>query len=85
MTMGTILLETANPSAHHLNLILLLGIAAFGGTVGAKVFQRLRIPQVVGYIVIGLILGGSALNVITRQVGQCSRLSISSRWASSGL
>jgi len=38
-----------------LNLLLLLGIAAFGGTVGAKIFQKLRIPQVVGYIVIGIV------------------------------
>ena len=68
--MDSILLETASPSAHHLNMILVLGISAFGGTVGAKVFQRLRIPQVVGYIVIGVLLGGSALNLITREAGQ---------------
>jgi len=48
----------------HLNLLLLLGIAVFFGTTGAKLFQKLRIPQVVGYIVIGLILGGSALELI---------------------
>ena len=33
----------------HLNLLLLIGIAIFGGTVGAKIFQKIRIPQVVGY------------------------------------
>lgn len=48
----------------HLNLTLLLGIAVFFGTAGARLFQRLRIPQVVGYIVIGLLLGGSVLNWI---------------------
>jgi Kef-type K+ transport system membrane component KefB len=48
----------------HLNLLLLLGIAVFFGTAGARLFQKLRIPQVVGYIVIGLILGGSALKLI---------------------
>jgi len=68
--MHALLLQTTSSSVHHLNLILVLGIAAFGGTVGAKVFQRLHIPQVVGYIVIGLLLGGSVLNVITAQVGQ---------------
>ena len=41
----------------ELNIILLIGIAVFVGTVGAKIFQRLRIPQIVGYIVIGIILG----------------------------
>lgn len=64
------LLEMPGESVHHLNLILVLGIAVFGGTIGAKLFQRLRIPQVVGYIVIGAILGGSALNVIGPRVAE---------------
>jgi len=38
-------------------IILLIGIAIFGGTVGAKIFQRLHIPQILGYIVIGILLG----------------------------
>ncbi|MDD5459849.1 MAG: cation:proton antiporter [Phycisphaerae bacterium] len=41
----------------EINLILLIGIAVFVGTVGAKVFQRLRIPQIVGYVTIGIVLG----------------------------
>jgi Kef-type K+ transport system membrane component KefB/predicted transcriptional regulator len=65
-----VLLETTGAAAHHLNLMLLLGIAVFGGTIGGKVFQRLRIPQVVGYIVIGLLLGGSVLNVIGPRVAE---------------
>jgi len=69
-TMWSILAEVVNGTAHHLNVILVLGIAVFGGTVGAKIFQRLRIPQVVGYIVIGIVLGGSALNVIDPRVIQ---------------
>jgi Kef-type K+ transport system membrane component KefB/predicted transcriptional regulator len=52
----------------HLNLLLLLGVAVFFGTAGARLFQKLRIPQVVGYIVIGLILGGSALKLINIEV-----------------
>lgn len=39
------------------NIFLLLGIAIFGGTVGAKIIQQLHIPQIIGYIVIGVILG----------------------------
>ena len=54
----------------HLNLLLLLGIAAFGGTIGAKIFQKLRIPQVVGYIVIGIILGSSGFNIISSKTVQ---------------
>ena len=50
----------------HLNVILVVGIAVFGGTIGAHLFQKLRIPQVVGYIIIGLIIGESFLNLIGR-------------------
>ncbi len=50
----------------HLNIILLMGIGVFGGTVGARVFQRFRIPQVVGYITIGLLLG-PLLNILSEQ------------------
>ncbi len=50
----------------HLNLILLMGLAIFFGTAGAGVFQKLRIPQVVAYVVIGLIVGESGLNLIGR-------------------
>ncbi len=42
-----------------MDILLLLGIAIFLGTLGGKIFQRLKIPQVVGYIVIGLLLGKS--------------------------
>jgi Kef-type K+ transport system membrane component KefB/predicted transcriptional regulator len=55
-------------SIHHLNLLFLLGIAVFGGTIGAKIFQKLRIPQVVGYIIIGLIIGESGLKVVSKDV-----------------
>lgn len=51
-------------TVHHLNVILIIGIAVFGGNLGAHLFQKLRIPQVVGYIVIGLIIGQSGLGII---------------------
>jgi Kef-type K+ transport system membrane component KefB len=57
--LGTIL-----AGGENLNIILLIGIAIFCGTAGAKVFQRLRIPQIVGYIAIGIIIG-PLLKVIT--------------------
>ncbi len=38
-------------------LILPIGIAIFLGTVGAKVIQRFHIPQIIGYVTIGLLLG----------------------------
>jgi len=53
-------------SVEHLNIILLMGLAIFFGTAGARLFQKIRIPQVVGYVVIGLIIGESGLNLIGR-------------------
>ena len=49
---------------HHLNAVLILGIAIFAGTVGARLFQRLRIPQVVGYVFIGIVIGPMLMKVI---------------------
>lgn len=54
----------ASQTQHGLNAILILGIAIFGGTVGARLFQKLRIPQVVGYVVIGIVLGPMLTKVI---------------------
>ncbi len=49
----------------HLPIILIIGMSVFIGTLISKLFQRLRIPQVVGYIVIGLFLGNSGIGFIT--------------------
>ena len=54
----------SSEAGHGLNAILILGIAIFGGTVGARIFQRLHIPQVIGYVLIGILLGPMALKVI---------------------
>ena len=51
----------------HLPAVLIVGLAIFFGTVGARVFQKLRIPQVVGYIVIGLIIGQSFFKIIDHE------------------
>jgi len=53
-------------STEHLNIILLMGLAIFFGTAGAGIFQKFRIPQVVAYVVIGLVIGESGLNLIGR-------------------
>ncbi len=63
-----ILAEATNSSIHHLNVILLLGIAIFGGTVGARVFRLLRIPQIIGCIIIGVVIGESGLRLISEDV-----------------
>ncbi len=45
-------------------LIFVLGLGLLGGLIGAWVSQRAKIPQVVGYIIIGILLGKSGLNLI---------------------
>jgi Kef-type K+ transport system membrane component KefB/predicted transcriptional regulator len=65
-----VLLETAGDSAYHLNVILLLGIAIFGGTIGARVFRRLHVPQIIGCILIGVAIGESGLRLVSDRVVQ---------------
>ena len=55
-------------SSFHLNILLLLGLALFGGTVGGRIFQKLRIPQVVGYIAIGIVLGQTGLKIVDENI-----------------
>jgi len=55
---------TTGISLFHLNVLFLLGLALFGGILGGRLFQKLHVPQVVGYIIIGLILGESGLQIV---------------------
>lgn len=48
----------------HLGILLIFGICIAGGIVGAWVFQKLRVPQVVGYIVIGVLVGDSCFGLL---------------------
>lgn len=50
------------------NLILLLGFILLLGTLGGRLFQRLKIPQVVGYIVIGILIGQSGFRILSSNV-----------------
>jgi len=51
-----------------LNVILLVGIIVFFGTLGGRLFQILKIPQVVGYIAVGIILGLSGIRFINNEI-----------------
>ena len=51
-------------TASHVPILLLVGLAVVAGEFGARVFRFLRIPQVVGYIVIGILVGKSGLGLI---------------------
>ena len=48
-----------------LNLALLFGLVILGGAFGARLFQKFHIPQVVGCVVVGILLGRDVLNLIT--------------------
>jgi len=48
----------------HFSVLFILGIGLFGGLLGASLFGRLRIPQVVGYIAIGLLIGQTGLKLV---------------------
>lgn len=52
----------------RLNALLLVGLAIAGGVLGARLFKRIRVPQVVGYIVIGIIVGRSGLKIIDAEI-----------------
>ena len=51
----------------RLNLVLLFGFVILGGAFGSRIFQKLRIPQVVGCIVVGIVLG-EVLGVISAEM-----------------
>lgn len=46
------------------NIITLIGLLIAVSFLGSKLFQRLGIPQVVGFIVMGMVLGTSVLNIV---------------------
>ncbi len=52
------------------NVIFVAGLAVFFGSAGGRLFQKLRIPQVVGYIIVGLLIGKSFLHVFAGDVVQ---------------
>ena len=49
-------------------LVILLGIIMFAGTMGGWLFKKLKIPQVVGYIVIGILIGASGFHILEPKV-----------------
>ncbi len=52
--------------AKEMNLLFIMGIALAAGTAGAKIFRRFHIPEVVGLVAIGAILG-PILKIIPQQ------------------
>ncbi len=50
------------------NILFILGIGIFGGIAGAWFFQKIRIPQVLGYLAIGIIIGKSGFGFINSDI-----------------
>lgn len=50
------------------SILLILGLAVFGGIAGAWFFQKIKVPQVLGYLVIGIIIGKSGFHFINSDV-----------------
>ena len=46
------------------SVLFILGVGILGGLVGAGLFKKLHVPQVIGYIVIGLCVGATGFNLI---------------------
>jgi len=49
-----------------LGILFIFGICILGGLTAGGFFRRLHIPQVVGYIAIGLLVGQSGLNIVSQ-------------------
>ncbi len=47
----------------ELDLLAILGICVAGGIAGAWLIQKLKVPQVVGYILIGVLIGDTGIGL----------------------
>jgi len=52
---------------HHFGVLFVIGVSAFAGLLGSWFFQKIKVPQVVGYIVVGLIFGQLGLGLIDHE------------------
>jgi len=50
-----------------MNIVLYLGIILMAGLATGRVINRLKLPAVTGYLLIGLLLGPSVFNLITAE------------------
>lgn len=48
----------------HFGILVLLGVGVLGGALGAWFFQKIRIPQVVGYIAFGILIGNTGFKLL---------------------
>ena len=60
------MLEEVVPKSADM-ILLMTGLALFLGWFAGRLTERIKVPQVVGQIIIGVILGGSVLGVLTTE------------------
>ena len=48
-------------------ILLIFGISIFGGLVSAFAAKKMKIPQVIGYIITGIIIGESSFKIVSTQ------------------
>ena len=48
----------------ELGVLALLGICVAGGVIGAFIFQKMNMPQVVGYIIVGVLIGDTGFGLL---------------------
>ncbi len=65
MIHSVVIASNGGSGQFNLNVVLLFGLIVLGGAFGARLFQKFHIPQVVGCVVIGILLGRDILNLIT--------------------
>ncbi len=51
-----------------MNALLVIGLIILLGTIGGRIFFKLKMPQIMGYIIIGLFLGQSFLGFLNARV-----------------
>jgi len=51
-----------------MNILLLIGIIILLGTIGGRVFRKINLPQIMGYILIGVLLGETFRGIISGPV-----------------
>ncbi len=49
------------------NVLLMLGVGLVGGLFGGWLIKKIRVPQIVGYLAVGLILGASGFHIISEE------------------
>ncbi|MFH1715653.1 MAG: cation:proton antiporter [Elusimicrobiota bacterium] len=58
----------SNISVPQLSILFLLGLVLVLGTLGGHFFHKIKIPQVVGYIFVGLIIGETGFKIVDKEL-----------------